>query len=490
MLLKVFWILFYLSAINSQYIGSILSPEPVHLQNHHTNEQIFGILDDIHRKCPQITHIYNLGRKSANNTDLKVIVFSDNPTEHEPLEAEFKYVANMHGNEVIGRELLVELAQQLCDLYHEGNFDVIRLVESTRIHLMPTMNPDGWNMAVLNEFQKWNAQEPGKFTTLEQMLKEVGVTDWLVGRTNYNNVDLNRNFPDLDKYQYKYNREHKNKFDHLLSEASYEINQKHFDCNMKPYQNETIAVANWIVNNDFVLSANFHGGDLVVNYPYDDSSDHQTEYSATPDDEFFTRIASFYARNHANMTDKKRKKCDMIGDHFDKGITNGANWYPVCGGMQDFNYLASNCFELTIELGCDKFPPGKQLKQYWKDNMHSLYEFIWKSHTGIKGYVLDKKGKPVSNAKIVVEKQNLVFGDYELIEHYVTTNEDGEYWRLLSDGIYRIRAVGPDKAVSDNYDIVVVSELRKEAMRFDFRLSETSYRKNRKLEKIMRQILE
>ncbi|RNA29378.1 carboxypeptidase e, partial [Brachionus plicatilis] len=391
--------------------------------------------------------------------------------------------------EVIGRELLVELAQQLCDLYLDNNPDVVKLVETTRIHLLPTMNPDGWNMAVLNEFKKWSVQKPAKFTTMEQMLREVGITDWLVGRTNFNNVDLNRNFPDLDKYEYKYNRDNKNKFDHLLTEASFEINNKHLDCNMKPYQNETIAVANWIVNNDFILSANFHGGDLVVNYPYDDSSDHETKYSPTPDDEFFTHIASFYARNHANMTDKKRKNCDMIGDDFDKGITNGANWYPVCGGMQDFNYLASNCFELTIELGCDKFPPGKQLKQYWKDNMHSLYEFMWKSHTGIKGFVLDYDGKPVSNAKIIVEKQNLVFGDFELIKHHVTTNENGEYWRLLSDGIYRIQAVGPDMMVSNSEDVIVISEVRSQAMRLDFQLSEASYKYNRKLRNILKKIL-
>ena len=88
-------------------------------------------------------------------------------------------------------------------------------------------------------------------------------------------------------------------------------------------------------------------------------------------------ISYIFAQFHANMTSTTRKKCDMVEADFKDGITNGAKWYPVCGSMQDYNYLSSNCFEITIELGCDKFPAGKTLAQYWKDNIDSFYEFMW-----------------------------------------------------------------------------------------------------------------
>lgn len=49
---------------------------------------------------------------------------------------------------------------------------------------------------------------------------------------------------------------------------------------------ETYAIMKWIRSIPFVLSANFHGGDLVVSYPYD-LSKHPLErrfFSPTPDD--------------------------------------------------------------------------------------------------------------------------------------------------------------------------------------------------------------
>lgn len=49
---------------------------------------------------------------------------------------------------------------------------------------------------------------------------------------------------------------------------------------------------------------------------------------------------------------------------------------PAPAGMSDFNYLHSNCFEITVELGCVKFPPEEALYTLWQHNKEPLLTFV------------------------------------------------------------------------------------------------------------------
>lgn len=121
-------------------------------------------------------------------------------------------------------------------------------------------------------------------------------------------------------------------------------------------------------------------------------------------------------------------KCLNDTDSFKDGIVNGASWYSVIGGMQDFNYLNTNCFELTFELGCTKFPFQKDLETYWLVNRESLLSFMEQVNRGVKGFVLNDKGMGVRNAEIAISG----------IDHNVKTASDGDYWRILTPGNYEI----------------------------------------------------
>ena len=57
----------------------------------------------------------------------------------------FKYVGNMHGDETVGRQVLIYLAQYLVNQYG-SNPRVTRLLDTTEVYILPTMNPDGFEV--------------------------------------------------------------------------------------------------------------------------------------------------------------------------------------------------------------------------------------------------------------------------------------------------------------------------------------------------------
>ena len=100
----------------------------------------------------------------------------------------------------------------------------------------------------------------------------IGDVDGIVGRANAAGVDLNRNFPDR------------------IYPAS----------TTGPLQSETLALMKWTTSYPFILSANFHGGSLVANYPFDDDDGSSRVlghpvYAASPDDETFKVLAESYS---------------------------------------------------------------------------------------------------------------------------------------------------------------------------------------------------
>ncbi|PAA91802.1 hypothetical protein BOX15_Mlig003337g1 [Macrostomum lignano] len=346
---------------------------------HHNYDALTAYLHRIHSACPSVTRLYSIG-KSVQNRELWVIEFSGQlPGSHRPGVPEFKYVGNMHGNEVVSREVLLYLADFLCRNYDRTPL-VKDLLASTRVHIMPSMNPDGYESS------------------------HAGDSNGVVGRSNANGIDLNRNFPD----QFRAG-----------------------EPDEKPEQPETAAVRAWLARWPFVLSANLHGGAVVANYPFDGTKEGASVYSKAPDDATFRQLARAYSSSHPRMTSQHRCPA-YLTERFTDGITNGAQWYSLYGGMQDYNYLNTNCFELTLELSCNKHPYAAELPRYWSENFYPLLVFMSAVHKGVRGFVLDfDTGAPLSAVSVLVDG----------IDHAVLTAQDGDYWRLLAPGSYTLRFV-------------------------------------------------
>eukprot|EP00493_Phyllostaurus_siculus_P001456 UN01464 len=81
---------------------------------HHNYEQMTWFMKYFAEQYGEITRLYSLG-SSAQNRQLWVMEITDNPGKHEPGEPEVEYIANIHGNEVLGREILLQLIKHLCE---------------------------------------------------------------------------------------------------------------------------------------------------------------------------------------------------------------------------------------------------------------------------------------------------------------------------------------------------------------------------------------
>jgi len=61
--------------------------------------------------------------------------------------------------------------------------------------------------------------------------------------------------------------------------------------------------------------------------------------------------------------------------------------------MQDWNYLNSNCFEITVEVGCRKYPTDSTLQSYWQANEFSLLVYMTQVTTRGGSYIKGRGGR-------------------------------------------------------------------------------------------------
>lgn len=193
--------------------------------------------------------------------------------------------------------------------------------------------------------------------------------------------------------------------------------------------------------------------------------------------------------------------------------------YFHAGSMQDYNYAWHGCLEITLEMSCCKYPPASFLESHWNENlmvslsryfitgtdsdfgfyhfyrnmenswanvremfvdiflykinilktnrttwyqrfppMHfplkdssSLFQplvtWMQQSHRGVKGVVTSRStGKPIPNATLIVSGRDNAFN----------TTKDGEYWKILLPGVYRLVV-----SITDCHGVCVLHEIKR-----------------------------
>jgi hypothetical protein len=329
--------------------------------NHFQYQEMMAVMA---RDYPSICKLDTIGF-SRQGRPIVILKISDNVNQSEG-EAKFLYTSSIHGDELVGYVLLLRLSKYLLENYNTDS-EIQKLVDSLEIWINPLSNPDG-------------SFYPDNDSSITRAIRQ-----------NSRGKDLNRNYP--DPYRSDEN-------------------------DTTGREQETKEMMNFMMKNRFTLSANIHGGEEVVNYPWDykDSIYH-------PDNDWYYLISREYA-DEAKVVDPSYMS------RFTDGITVGWEWYVINGGRQDYVNYYLNGREVTLELSIPFTPESESLNSYWETNERSFINYMSQALYGIRGNVSGAlSGTPV--------KANIFIPEHDDAQSSISTEEStGNFYRLIKEGSY------------------------------------------------------
>jgi hypothetical protein len=368
---------------------------------------------------PAICRIDTFGT-SIQGRLLLALKISDNPNTDED-EPAFLCTSTIHGDELVGYVLSLRLIDFILSNYGSDP-EIDRIVDELEIWINPLSNPDA-------------AYYFNRNTTVAYSQ-----------RYNINGLDLNRNFPkvpdtnpDEPKGTQSDNLQGTHQ-DELQGTRQDELQGTNPD-NLSGVEPENIHMIRFMQQHRFNLSANLHSGAEVVNYPWDYT------YALHPDDDWYRFISREYADGVHDVEPNY-----MLG--FDNGITNGAVWYIIEGGRQDYVNYFLHGREVTLELSGVKKLPSEQLDAHWSYNQWSLINYISQARYGIHGKVTCRRTGVPAPAEIRVMEHD---DDHSWVR---SDSVHGSFYRYLKEGVYDL-AVSADGFVPDTVRGVAVFDYQR-----------------------------
>lgn len=324
--------------------------------------------------CKMDTIGYSVyGRPIINMT------ISDNVGVDED-EPEFWWSSTMHGDETSGWYFLIRLVDDLLTKYGTDP-QITNLVNNVEIYISPNTNPDG-------TFYRSND----------------GTSIANARRYNYNSVDLNRNFP------------------FVTNTASHTAQY--------PNEPEITMMTDYADAHNFVMSANCHGGDECMNYPWDEDGWTHAAHP-NPDDSWWEYVSWMFVDTvHAINANRFTGPSDVSGSN---GVTKGSEWYSIDGGRQDYMNYYKHIKETTVEFTTTKLLGSEYLDTYWGYYRKSILNYTEQVLYGFRGIVTDGcTNQPLSDVKVFINNH-----DADGTEVY-TAAPVGDYHRPIYAGTYSV----------------------------------------------------
>ena len=283
----------------------------------------------------------------------------------------FLYSSTIHGDETTGWIMMLRLIDELCT---STDNHIVNLVDNLDIFIFPNTNPDGTYYGGNNSVNS-------------------------ARRYNANGVDMNRNYPDPH-------------------------GSAHPDNNA--YQTETEWFMQLAEDYPFTMAANYHGGAEIVNYPWDNTS---TRHA---DDDWWQYVSQEYADLCHAVSSSYLTTANNQGDT-PSGITNGADWYTIGGGRQDYMNGYRQCREVTVECSNTKKPSASQLPTFWNYNHNAILALLEQCIYGIHGVVEDYyTHQPIEGVTVTVLNHD---DEYSI----VSTHEVGDFHRPIKGGSWTLQ---------------------------------------------------
>ena len=326
-----------------------------------TYEAYVAMMEEFAATYPEKCTLIELGTLNSGRKILLARINDGNP-DGKP---KFLYGSTIHGDETTGFIMMLRLIDLL--LTQPDLPEVKNVLDNIDLFVCPNANPDGTYH---------------------------GGNNTVNGATRYNayGVDMNRNYPDP-------------------------VDGAHPDG--ESYAMETEWFMDLAEEYQFTMSAHYHGGAEVMNYPWDNN------YERHADDAWWQMVSREYADlchevNSNYMTD------------LENGITNGADWYRIGGGRQDYMNYYRQCREVTIECSTTKCPSASQLPTFWEYNYNSIFAYMNQVLYGIQGTVKDAATKEPLKATIEILNHDQ---DYSIVESQLPM---GNFHRPINAGTYTI----------------------------------------------------
>ncbi len=392
------------------------------LDGYRDYDELLIELQQIENSYPDICKLYDIGDSwgklySDNgisnydnyNHEIWALKLSDN-VEIEEDEPCIYYLAEHHSREPISLEVAMTVLEHILDNYGTDP-TITENVNNQQIWFVPLVNPNGHKI-VTDEQNVW--WRKNIFDNNENNIIDV------TGNYAQDGVDPNRN------YGWEWGG------------ASNDWTSETYQGNSAFSELETQAVEDLLDSHHFVAGISYHSYSELVLYPFGYADGVMAPDQAALEELATDMAVTIPAQGGGTYTPK-------------------AAWelYSCTGTTDDYSYGTHGIFSYTFELATEFIPPAGQVAGICADNIEAAMIMLDRtSHSILQGHITNATSREPLEAMIFVEGIDDT-GVYR--EPYLSNDEFGSYYRLLTDGTYNVTfsAYGYD---SQTFEDVIIDD--------------------------------